>query len=154
MKTIRLFTISMIAFFLLLSSITHTVWAEKPGHSKKMAETTITLISNNKIDSIANCSLQSITSCTILLHLANPGTPGILHVTNHSSVVTATHIEAVLPSSLEFLVDVIESGCDVVPPGSTCSIYFFPISGPISPQPVQLIGDNIRTTTFYLGIEM
>ncbi|HAT1801545.1 Uncharacterised protein [Legionella pneumophila] len=154
MKTIRLFMLSMITHFLLTCSVIHDVWAEKTLNPEKLANTTITLISNNKNASIANCSLQSVTSCTILLHLANPGTPGILHVTNHSSFVTATNIEAVLPSSLESLVNMVEIGCDEVPPGSTCSIYFYPVSGPISPQPVQLIGDNIRTATFYLGIEM
>ncbi|ANN95758.1 TPA: hypothetical protein ACK8Z3_000506 [Legionella pneumophila] len=153
MKTTRLFMLSMIAHFLLTCSVIHDVWAEKTLNPEKLANTTITLISNNQNSSTGNCSLQSVTSCTILLHLANPGTPGRLYVTNHS-FVTATNIEAVLPSSLESLVNMVEIGCDEVPPGGTCTIYFYPISGPISPQPVQLIGDNIRTATFYLGIVM
>lgn len=155
MKKIELHRILIITLFLLFSSTMQTSWANKQKNSDEFADISITLISSNRTFPVQACSFKSMIACTILLWLMDPMTPGILNITNNSSTITATNIDVVLPSALEegIFVEKSPAGCNIVPPGSTCSISFFPISGPVPPQPVPIIGNKIRPATFNLGIE-
>lgn len=154
MKKIELHRILIIILFLLLSSTIQISWANKQKNSDEFADISITLISPNRTFPVQACSFKSMMVCTILLWLMDPMTPGILNITNNSSTITATNIDVVLPSALEegTFVQKSRAGCNIVPPGSTCTISFLPISGPVAPQPVPITGNKIRPATFNLGI--
>lgn len=86
------------------------------------------------------------------LSLTVDGSPGSFTITNNSTTITATNIEAVLPSGWS---DVVQdsSGCVSVAPGASCQISIAPGSSTHSQTSIQIEGSNTSIITAQLVID-
>ncbi|KTC68936.1 transmembrane protein [Legionella birminghamensis] len=93
---------------------------------------------------------KNLTACVIQM-TATSGVPGTLTLFNNSFRTTASNIHAILPASWT---DVSQNvtGCAVLPPRSSCTLYFYPGNMVHPPTSVQIVGTNATTTTVTMAV--
>ncbi|KTD49965.1 transmembrane protein [Legionella quinlivanii] len=93
---------------------------------------------------------KNLTACSIQMTAAS-GVPATLTLFNNSTRVTASQIHAILPSNWT---DVVQnaSGCNVLPPQSSCTLYFLPGNTVHPPASVSIVGVNAATTAVTMSV--
>ncbi|MBY0545522.1 MAG: DUF1566 domain-containing protein [Gammaproteobacteria bacterium] len=93
----------------------------------------------------------SVSPSTLAL-MAYSGTPGYLTITNNSTTITATNIQATLPPSWT---DVTEDAgqCTSVAPGSSCQLAFLPGTTVYCPESVLIKGSNTTQISATISVD-
>ncbi|MCE3044036.1 YncE family protein [Legionella sp. 16cNR16C] len=93
---------------------------------------------------------KNLTACSIQMTAAS-GVPATLTLFNNSTRVTASQIHAILPSDWT---DVVQnaSGCNTLPPQSSCTLSFLPGNTVHPPASVPIVGVNAATTAVTMSV--